>query len=114
MISVRFFVEAGVVSFELLKHCWFLAGPTAAGKTSTALHLSRQINAEIISMDSMAVYRGMDIGTAKASAEERSEIPHHLLDVVSPDQDFTVNQFVTSAQEVVKDIVARGCVPLFA
>ena len=63
---------------------WFLTGPTAAGKTAVGVELARRIGAEIISMDSMALYRGMDIGTAKPTAVERAAVPHHLLDMLAP------------------------------
>jgi tRNA dimethylallyltransferase len=92
---------------------WFLTGPTAGGKSAISLHLANLLNAEIISLDSMAVYRGMDIGTAKPSAEEQSQIPHHLVDVVNPDEDFSISAYLELAQAAVKDILRRGKVPLF-
>ena len=101
------------MSLQRLRECWFLAGPTAGGKTATALELARRINAEVVSMDSMAVYRGMDIGTAKATPEEQALVPHHLLDLADPHEDFSVTQFVTAAQSAVDQILARGAVPLF-
>src|SRR6187551_2148406 len=69
--------------------CWYLAGATATGKTKVGIELAQRLGAEIISLDSMAVYRDMDIGTAKPSAAERSAVPHHLLDVVPPSEDFS-------------------------
>jgi len=98
---------------ELLKQCWFLAGPTAVGKTATALHLAGFLNAEILSMDSMAIYRRMDIGTAKPAPEERSEVPHHLLDLVEPHQDFSMADFCQSAVDAAVDVASRGRTPLF-
>lgn len=93
--------------------CWYLTGPTAGGKSAVSIELARQLNAEIISLDSMAVYRGMDIGTAKPSMTERQEIPHHLIDVVDPDQDFSVAQYRDLALRAIVEIAARGRVVLF-
>lgn len=87
--------------------CWFLSGPTAAGKTALALSLARRLDAEIVSVDSMAVYRGLDIGTAKPSAADRAAIPHHLVDLVSPAESFSVARWLTAAAEVVADIRSR-------
>ncbi|MCP4176008.1 MAG: tRNA (adenosine(37)-N6)-dimethylallyltransferase MiaA [Fuerstiella sp.] len=98
---------------ELLRQCWFLAGPTAGGKTATALALAVVLDAEIVSMDSMAVYRGMDIGTAKPTVEERSRVPHHLIDVVDPHEEFSVSDYVCQATRIAGDIAGRGRVPLF-
>ena len=64
--------------------CWFLSGATATGKTAVALALAERLGAEIVSLDSMTIYRGMDVGTAKPTAEERARVPHHLLDIVEP------------------------------
>ncbi|MEQ9410008.1 MAG: tRNA (adenosine(37)-N6)-dimethylallyltransferase MiaA [Fuerstiella sp.] len=96
-----------------LKHCWFLAGPTACGKTATSLELAQQLNAEIVSLDSMAVYRGMDIGTAKPAKHEQNRVRHHLIDVVAPHQEFSVADYVTRAVETIDDILNRNRVPLF-
>ena len=92
---------------------WFLTGPTASGKTAVGLELAKRLGAEIISLDSMAVYRGMDIGTAKPTLEERRLVPHHLIDIVEPDQDFSLAQYVAAAHRAVEQIVSRGRVPLF-
>ena len=92
---------------------WFLTGPTASGKTAVGLVLAKQLDAEIISLDSMAVYRSMDIGTAKPTLEERRVIPHHLIDILDPDQDFSLAQYVAAAQRAVEEIASRGRVPLF-
>lgn len=89
-----------------------ICGPTASGKTALALDLAQRYDAEIVSADSRQVYRGMDIGTAKASAEERARVPHHLLDVVDPDQDFTVADFTRLAREAIAGIHGRGRLPL--
>lgn len=91
----------------------FLAGPTAVGKSSVALVLARQLGGEIISVDSMQVYRGMDIGTAKPSAAERAEIPHHVIDVADLTQAFHAAEFVAQARAAERSIRARGSVPIF-
>ena len=98
---------------ELLERCWFLAGPTACGKSAVALPLARRLNAEIISLDSMALYRGMDIGTAKPSSEQRADVPHHLIDIIEPHAEFSVAQYLHAAEAACRQIVARGRVPLF-
>lgn len=83
------------------------------GKSAVGLALARKIGAEIISLDSMAIYRGMDIGTAKPSQEDRSRVRHHLIDIVEPSEEFSVAQYVEAAARVVDDIRARGREPLF-
>jgi len=90
-----------------------ILGPTASGKSALALALARKIGAEILSVDSMQVYRGMDIGTAKPSRDERSQVPHHLIDVVNPDEEFTVARCVGLADQLIADAKARG-IPLIA
>jgi tRNA dimethylallyltransferase len=90
----------------------FIVGPTAAGKTAVALQLARLINAEIVSADSMQVYRGMDIGTAKPTPDERRQIPHHLIDVCDVNEDFDAKKFVALAQKAVADIQNRGKIAL--
>lgn len=86
-----------------------LVGPTASGKSALALDLARRLGGvEIVSVDSMQVYRGMDIGTAKPTAAEQAEIPHHLLDLVDPDDDYTVSRFQTDCRAVLADIERRG------
>ena len=91
-----------------------ILGPTASGKSALALQLAEQFNGEIISADSRAIYKGMDIGTAKPSPEEQASIPHHLLDVITPDQSFSVADFQRLARGAIEDIVARGRVPFLA
>jgi tRNA dimethylallyltransferase len=93
--------------------CWFITGATAVGKTAVGVALAQRIGAEIISMDSMAIYCGMDIGTAKPSAAERSAVPHHLLDIVEPRQQYSVAQYVDAAAATVADIRSREKEPLF-
>ncbi len=83
-----------------LLDAWYLSGPTASGKSAIALELARELNAEILSLDSMAVYRDMDIGTAKPSSEERKQIPHHLLDLVAPSEAYSFSQYVPLAHQV--------------
>ena len=91
----------------------FLAGPTAAGKSAIALEAALRLGGEIISVDSMQVYRGMDIGTAKPSADERARVRHHLIDVAELDQGFDAAQFIKLASEAVTDIQSRGRIPIF-
>jgi len=91
----------------------FLAGPTAVGKSAVALALAETLGGELISVDSMQVYRGLDLGTAKPTAAERSRVPHHLLDVCDLHTAFDAAQFVRLAQRVVAEIQARGRTPIF-
>ena len=91
----------------------FLAGPTAVGKSEVALRLAEKLGGEIISVDSMQVYRGLDIGTAKPTAAERAAVPHHLIDVVEINQPFDAAKFVMLARIAEAQIVARGRVPIF-
>ena len=93
--------------------CWYLTGPTAGGKTGVGVTLAGLLNAEIISLDSMALYRGMDIGTAKPSREERLAVPHHLVDVLDCDQEFSLAQYVETATRQVESIRGRGREVLF-
>lgn len=101
------------VSADLLKRCWFVAGPTAVGKTGAALQLAGSLNAEILSLDSMAVYRRMDIGTAKPSREEQQQVTHHLIDLINPDQEFSLSDYIQHAAVAIEDVVSRGRTPLF-
>ena len=89
-----------------------LAGPTAVGKSEIALLLAEKLGGEIISVDSMQVYRGLDIGTAKPSPEERARVPHHLIDVVDLTEPFDAAQFVQLAHRAVADIQSRGRLPI--
>ena len=89
-----------------------LVGPTAVGKTALSLRMAREFGCEIISMDSMQVYRGMDIGTAKATAEERAQVPHHLLDIVNPDEPYNAARFVADCRAAMAAIRGRGKIPL--
>jgi tRNA dimethylallyltransferase len=92
---------------------WYLAGPTAVGKSAIALELAEQIKGEILSVDSMQLYRGMDFGTAKPSAEERARVPHHLIDIAGLDESFDAARFVAAAQAAESAIRARGRVPVY-
>ena len=85
-----------------------IAGPTASGKTALSIALAQELDAEIVSCDSMQVYRYMDIGTAKPTMEERAGIVHHMLDVASPEEDFSVSRYCHMADPIVEDILARG------
>jgi tRNA dimethylallyltransferase len=93
-------------------HWLGLAGPTASGKTALALALARRWPIEIVSVDSALVYRGMDIGTAKPDANERAAVPHHLLDLIEPEQSYSAAQFVADARRLMAEIRARGHWPL--
>lgn len=98
---------------ELLKRCWFLAGPTAAGKTAISLELADRLGAEIVALDSMSLYRGMDIGTAKPDLAARARVRHHLLDLIAPQEEFSIAQYLEAALEACREIVNRGRIPLF-
>lgn len=88
-------------------------GPTASGKTALSLALAARLGAEIIVCDSMQIYRGMDIGTAKPTPEETAVCPHHLVDLVDPDTPFSASDYADAAMAAARDITARGRVPLF-
>ncbi len=81
-----------------------IVGPTGAGKTQLAIELARRVGGEVVSCDSQQVYVGMDIGTGKATADERGRVPHHLLDVVRPDQEMTAARFVELADAAIAEI----------
>ena len=85
-----------------------VVGPTASGKTAMAVELAKQYNGEVLSCDSMQLYRHMDIGTAKPTQEEMEGIPHHMIDVLEPDEVFSVGRYVEMAEPVLQDILARG------
>lgn len=91
-----------------------IAGPTASGKTALSVALARELGGEVVSADSMQVYRGMDIGTAKATGDERAGIPHHMLDVADPRAPYSVAQYVDDAARCCEDILSRGLVPIIA
>ncbi len=91
-----------------------IAGPTASGKTALAVELAKVLDGEIVSCDSMQVYKGMDIGTAKPSLEERAGIVHHMLDVADPWEEFSVSRYCNMATPIVDDILARGKTAIIA
>ncbi len=96
------------------KRLLIIAGPTAVGKTDTAIILANKLNGEIISADSMQIYRHMDIGTAKPTLEERKGVPHHLIDVVNPDENFSVAEFQKMAKCTIDELVLNGKIPIIA
>src|SRR3990172_10665040 len=89
-----------------------IVGPTGAGKSELALDLAESLGGEVVSFDALQVYRGLDIGTAKVPPEERRGIPHHLLDEVEPDEEFSAAEFVRRAVPAIEGIVARGKLPV--
>ena len=91
-----------------------IAGPTASGKTSLSIELAMELDAEVISCDSMQVYKRMDIGTAKPTAEEMQDIPHHMLSVAEPWEDFSVSRYCEMATPILDDILARGKTAIIA
>ena len=91
-----------------------IAGPTASGKTALAVELAKELDGEVVSCDSMQVYRRMDIGTAKPTEEERQGIVHHMLSVAEPDEDFSVSRYCEMASPIVDDILARGKTAIIA
>ncbi|CDZ99629.1 tRNA dimethylallyltransferase [Jeotgalicoccus saudimassiliensis] len=91
-----------------------LVGPTAIGKTALSIDIAKKFNAEIISGDSMQVYRGMDIGTGKITQDEMDGVPHHMIDILNPDETFSVSDFQQQVEHLVKDIESRGNIPMIA
>lgn len=91
-----------------------IAGPTASGKTALAVELAKELNGEVVSCDSMQVYKRMDIGTAKPSIDEMQGIVHHMIDVAEPDEDFSVSRYCAMAAPIVEDIVSRGKTAIIA
>ena len=91
-----------------------IAGPTASGKTALAVELAKKLGGEVVSCDSMQIYKGMDIGTAKPTAEEMQGIPHHMLDVAEPYEDFSVSRYYEMADPIVEDILSRGKTAIIA
>ena len=91
-----------------------ICGPTASGKTALSIALAKAFDGEVVSADSMQIYRGMDIGTAKPTLDEMQGVPHHMLDVVDPDENFSVARYVDMAAACVDDILSRGKLPIVA
>jgi tRNA dimethylallyltransferase len=92
---------------------YLLVGPTASGKTAVGIEAAERVGAEILALDSMSLYRGMDVGTAKPSAEERARVPHHLLDLAGPHEAFSTGRYLEAAQRTIEGVVGRGRIPLF-
>ena len=91
-----------------------IAGPTASGKTALAVELAKELDGEVISCDSMQIYRGMDIGTAKPTKEEMQGIPHHMLSICDPTEDFSVSRYCEMATPILEDILSRGKTAIIA
>lgn len=91
-----------------------IAGATASGKSKAAVELAKKLNGEIISMDSMQIYKHMDIGTAKVTLQEMENIPHHMIDIVEPNMPFSVSDFVKLAKDKINEITTRGKLPILA
>ena len=89
-----------------------IGGPTATGKTALSIELAKRIQGEIVSADSMLIYRGMDIGTAKPTEEEKEGIPHYMIDIVNPDERFSVADYKKGAIRAIKEILAKGKTPI--
>lgn len=96
----------------MLQKVIVIAGPTASGKTALGISLARTLGGEIVSADSMQIYRRMDIGTAKATPEERAKVPHHMLDVADPAEDYSVARYVAGAAACCEEILSRGKIPV--
>ena len=91
-----------------------IVGPTGVGKTDLSIRLAKKLNGEIISCDSMQIYREMDIGTAQPTKEEMMGIPHHMIDIVNPDESYNVDKYVDNSSECIKDVFSRGNTPILA
>src|SRR5271165_2857802 len=89
-----------------------ILGPTASGKSTLAIDLAQQFSGEIVSCDSVAVYRNFEIGTAKPSRDDRARIPHHLIDVAEPDEPFTAGEYARQARAALTEIAGRGRLPI--
>lgn len=96
------------------KHVIAVVGATASGKTAYAVELAKKIGGEVISADSRLVYKGFDIGTAKPSLEERAGVPHHLIDVVEPEVDYSAGLWAKEAERIIDEILSRGNIPIIA
>ena len=107
---LQFYFGGGTMPPKIL----VIVGPTASGKTRLAVELAHEWNGEVVSADSMQVYRRMDIGTAKPTAEEMDGIPHHMIDVADPGEDFSAARYVEMASACVDEILARGKLPIVA
>jgi tRNA dimethylallyltransferase len=101
------------MALNLSRDCWFLSGPTASGKSAVGVELAERIGAEIVSLDSMALYRGMDIGTAKPTPAERRRVPHHLIDILEPHEEYSLAQYVEAATQCAEEIAGHNRQLLF-
>ncbi len=97
---------------SLKKKIIIICGPTASGKTNLAVECAKMIDSEVVSADSMYIYKGLDIGTAKPTAEEMQGIKHHIIDVINANEDFSVSDYKKMATDVIKDIISRGKIPI--
>ncbi|MCL2571476.1 MAG: tRNA (adenosine(37)-N6)-dimethylallyltransferase MiaA [Defluviitaleaceae bacterium] len=95
-----------------MKDIYVIAGPTASGKTAVAVELAKLVNGEIVSADSMQIYKGMDIGTAKPAEEEKDSIPHHMIDIVKPDEPYSAALYQQQARSIINDIHSRNQTPI--
>ncbi len=91
-----------------------ITGPTATGKTALSVELAKKLGGEVVSADSMQIYRGMDIGTAKVTKAEMQGVAHHMIDIADPSEDYSVSRYVREADEAVRDILSRGKLPIVA
>ncbi len=91
-----------------------ITGPTATGKTRLSVELAKRLDGEVVSADSMQIYRGMDIGTAKVTKAEMQNVPHHMIDIADPSEDYSVSRYVGEADAAVRDILSRGKLPIVA
>ena len=89
-----------------------ITGPTASGKTALGVALAQRLGGEVVSADSMQIYRGMDIGTAKPTPEEMQGVPHHMIDIADPTENYSVSRYAKEAAACVDDILARGKLPI--
>ncbi|MBL8888931.1 MAG: tRNA (adenosine(37)-N6)-dimethylallyltransferase MiaA [Planctomycetaceae bacterium] len=105
--------ESRTQPIEMIRQCWFLTGATASGKSELSLALAKRLDAEIISLDSMAIYREMDLGTAKPTPAARQAIPHHLIDILDPTETFSVSQYREAALATIHDLRRRDRGVLF-
>ena len=89
-----------------------IAGPTASGKSALAVKIAKELDSEIISCDSMQIYRKMNVGTAKVTKEEMDGVIHHMIDIVNPDVDYSVNDYAKQAKHIIDDLHKRGKIPV--
>ncbi len=105
--------ERGESIPPLVDGCWVIAGATGSGKSEVSCALAERLGGELISLDSMAIYRGMDLGTAKPDRSQRERVPHHLIDIVEPTEEFSVSEFLRAAAAAIQEIRSRNRVPIF-